>query len=401
MAERRMLSRTILDSDKFLDMPLTTQALYIHLIMNADDDGFLNNSQKITRMIGAGKKDFELLISAEFIIDFNNGICAVKHWKLHNYIRSDRYKPTVYQDELSRLVIASNKVYEESKTYGKTKVYEADTNKKLSYSNSDEIIPKAEIKGDDKSLRDNNIEDIIGKDNQQDIFLESQTDADEESYKGDGNYEFSEQKVDGIPSDDHMETQNRLDEISVDKDSIEQDSKEFRKTEVNNSDSHYKSYKKTFKNVSYPTKEEVIDKTEDCNKDYTEYYNNDYLEKVMRKWNLLGISNISCIKNTRQKLLKARIKEHGTDNVINAIGNIEKSSFLKGQNDRGWVITFDWFVKPNNFIKVLEGNYDDNNGSSGENFIRGSSSSKKLSFNNFPQRQYNYDELEKKLLGWN
>ena len=344
MAERRMLSRTILDSDKFLDMPLTTQALYIHLIMNADDDGFLNNSQKITRMIGAGKKDFELLISAEFIIDFNNGICAVKHWKLHNYIRSDRYKPTVYQDELSRLVIASNKVYEESKTYGKTKVYEADTNEKLSYSNSDEIIPKAEIKGDDKSLRDNNIEDIIGKDNQQDIFLESQTDADEESYKCDGNYEFSEQKVDGIPSDDHMETQNRLDEISVDKDSI---------------------------------------------------------EKVMEKWNLLGISNISCIKNTRQKLLKARIKEHGTDSVINAIGNIEKSSFLKGQNDRGWVITFDWFVKPNNFIKVLEGNYDDNNGSSGENFIRGSSSSKKLSFNNFPQRQYNYDELEKKLLGWN
>lgn len=351
MAERRMLSRTILDSDKFLDMPLTTQALYIHLIMNADDDGFLNNSQKITRMIGAGKKDFELLISAEFIIDFNNGICAIKHWKLHNYIRSDRYKPTVYQDELSRLVIASNKVYEESKTYGKTKVYEADTNEKLSYSNSDEIIPKAEIKGDDKSLRDNNIEDIIGKDNQQDIFLESETEVNEEPYKGEENYEFSEQKsvfseekVDGIPSDDHMETQNRLDEISVDKDSI---------------------------------------------------------EKVMIKWNLLGISNISCIKNTRQKLLKARIKEHGTDNVINAIGNIEKSSFLKGQNDRGWVITFDWFVKPNNFIKVLEGNYDDNNSSSGENFIRGSSGSKKLSFNNFPQREYNYDELEKKLLGWN
>ena len=351
MAERRMLSRTILDSDKFLDMPLTTQALYIHLIMNADDDGFLNNSQKITRMIGAGKKDFELLISAEFIIDFDNGICAVKHWKLHNYIRSDRYKPTVYQDELSRLVIASNKVYEESKTYEKTKVYEADTNEKLSHSNSYKIILKAEIKGEDKSLRDNNIEDIIGKDNQQDIFLESETEVNEEPYKGEENYEFSEQKsvfseekVDGIPSDDHMETQNRLDEISVDKDSI---------------------------------------------------------EKVMEKWNLLGISNISCIKNTRQKLLKARIKEHGTDNVINAIGNIEKSSFLKGQNDRGWVITFDWFVKPNNFIKVFEGNYDDNNSSSGENFIRGSSTSKKLSFNNFPQREYNYDELEKKLLGWN
>ncbi|WP_242829299.1 DNA replication protein [Clostridium butyricum] len=351
-------------------------------------------------MIGTGKKDFELLISAEFIIDFDNGICAVKHWKLHNYIRSDRYKPTVYQDELSRLVIASNKVYEESKTYGKIKVYEADTNEKLSYSNSDEIIPKAEIKGDDKSLRDNNIEDIIGKDNQQDIFLESETEVNEEPYKGEENYEFSEQKsvfseekVDGIPSDDHMETQNRLDEISVDKDSIEQDSKKFRKAEINNSDLDYKSCKKTSKKISDATEEEISDKTEE--------YNKDYLEKVMEKWNLLGISNISCIKNTRQKLLKARIKEHGTDNVINAIGNIEKSSFLKGQNDRGWVITFDWFVKPNNFIKVLEGNYDDNNSSSGENFIRGSSTSKKLSFNNFPQREYNYDELEKKLLGWN
>ena len=81
------------------------------------------------------------------------------------------------------------------------------------------------------------------------------------------------------------------------------------------------------------------------------------------------------------------------------IDNIKKSSFLKGKNDRGWVITFDWFIKLDNFIKVFEGKYDDNK------ILRIESktdrSSNKLSFNNFPQREYDYGELEKKLLGWN
>lgn len=112
MAERRMFAKTIIDSDAFLDMPLSSQALYFHLSMRADDDGFLNNSQKIIRMVNASKTDYELLLAKNFIIPFENGICVIKHWRIHNYIRSDRYKPTVYQEELNALTMKDNKAYQ-------------------------------------------------------------------------------------------------------------------------------------------------------------------------------------------------------------------------------------------------------------------------------------------------
>ena len=99
MAERRMFAKTIIDSDAFLDMPLSTQALYFHLSMRADDDGFINNPKKIQRMIGACDDDLKVLIVKRFIIPFESGIVVIKHWKIHNYIRNDRYKETVYQEE--------------------------------------------------------------------------------------------------------------------------------------------------------------------------------------------------------------------------------------------------------------------------------------------------------------
>lgn len=111
MAERRMFAKTIIDSDAFLDMPLSTQALYFHLSMRADDDGFINNPQKITRMIGGSKNDMDLLLMKSFIIPFENGICVIKHWRIHNYIRPDRYKPTVYQEELNSLELKDNRSY--------------------------------------------------------------------------------------------------------------------------------------------------------------------------------------------------------------------------------------------------------------------------------------------------
>ena len=89
MAERRMFAKTIIDSDSFLDMPLSTQALYFHLSMRADDDGFLNNSKKIQRMVGCSDDDLKLLIAKRFIIPFESGVVVIKHWRIHNYIRSD------------------------------------------------------------------------------------------------------------------------------------------------------------------------------------------------------------------------------------------------------------------------------------------------------------------------
>lgn len=111
MAERRMFAKNIIDSDIFLDMPLTTQALYFHLSMRADDDGFVNNPKRIQRSIGASEDDFRLLILKEFIIPFESGIIVIKHWKLHNYIRNDRYRPSVYIAEKEEISVIETGEY--------------------------------------------------------------------------------------------------------------------------------------------------------------------------------------------------------------------------------------------------------------------------------------------------
>lgn len=111
MAEKRMFSKTIIDSDAFLDMPLSSQALYFHLSMRADDDGFVNNPKKIQRLIGCGDDDLKLLMAKKFLIPFESGIVVIKHWRIHNYIRNDRYKETNYIEEKSMLGIEKNKAY--------------------------------------------------------------------------------------------------------------------------------------------------------------------------------------------------------------------------------------------------------------------------------------------------
>lgn len=113
MAERRMFAMTIIDSDAFLDMPLSAQALYFHLCMRADDDGFLNNPKKIQRVIGASEKDLEQLVEKRFLISFTTGVVVIKHWRMHNYIKKDRYKPTVYTAEMQHLTIKENNAYTE------------------------------------------------------------------------------------------------------------------------------------------------------------------------------------------------------------------------------------------------------------------------------------------------
>ena len=111
MAERRMFAKTIIDSDAFLDMPLSTQALYFHLSMRADDEGFINNPRKIQRMIGAADDDLKVLIAKNFVIRFESGIVVIKHWRIHNYIRGDRLHETKYIDERSMLQIKENGAY--------------------------------------------------------------------------------------------------------------------------------------------------------------------------------------------------------------------------------------------------------------------------------------------------
>lgn len=113
MAQRRMFSLQITDSDAFLDMPQSSQLLYFHLAMRADDDGFVGNPKKIIRMIGAGEDDIKVLLSKRFILSFQSGVVVIKHWKIHNYIQKDRYTETKYLEEKKGLVVKENGAYTE------------------------------------------------------------------------------------------------------------------------------------------------------------------------------------------------------------------------------------------------------------------------------------------------
>lgn len=123
MAERRMFAKTIIDSDAFLDMPLSTQALYFHLSMRADDEGFVNNPKKIARMIGADEDSLKLLIMKKFILPFDSGVVVIKHWRIHNYIQKDRFKETVYKDERRQITLKENGAYTQIQCSG----YNSDT----------------------------------------------------------------------------------------------------------------------------------------------------------------------------------------------------------------------------------------------------------------------------------
>jgi glutaredoxin len=112
MAQRRLFSPAIVESDAFLEMPVSTQALYFHLGMNADDDGFVC-PKMIMRMVGASEDDLKVLLAKRFVLSFETGVIVIKHWLIHNSIRKDRYIPTKYLDEKNMLVIKDNNSYTE------------------------------------------------------------------------------------------------------------------------------------------------------------------------------------------------------------------------------------------------------------------------------------------------
>lgn len=238
MAEKRMFTQKIIDSDAFLEMPTSAQALYFHLNMRADDDGFVNNPKKITRCVGAAEDDLKLLIVKRFIIAFDSGVIVIKHWRMHNTLKMDRYHPTDYQEEFQMLQLKDKgKVYTERNQNGTT-----------------------------------------------------------------------------------LEPENRLDKNRLDKIRLEESS--------------------TISN-------EMVCATD--------------VARVIEAWNSLNLTRIVKITpdSQRAQWLNKRLRDYGLDNILLAIENVRNSSFLMGNNRKGWQATFDWFIKPNNFPKVLDGNYAD------------------------------------------
>lgn len=265
MAQKRMFTMKIVDSDAFLDMPLSTQCLYFHLNMRADDDGFIGNPKRIMKIIGASEDDLRLLIAKRFVLTFEDGVIVIKHWRMHNTLSRDRYAETSYTDEKKMLLLKDNGSY--SLTGGNpiddTRLIERSGRQTQQRRNKDAAKTLSDI---DKGL---------------DIDIELDIDKEKDN------------------------------NLIVSKDTI-------RQTDV---------------------------------------------RRVIEEWNKLqdvGIAPIRDIKPTskRCQMLKGRIREYGMDDLLKAMDNIRHSDFLRGENKNGWMITFDWFVRPNNFLKVLEGNYN-------------------------------------------
>ena len=241
MAERRMFAKTIIDSDAFLDMPLSAQALYFHLSMRADDDGFINNPKKIQRMVGASDDDCKLLIMKRFIITFESGVIVIKHWKIHNYIQKDRYKPTIYQEEKKQLTEKGNKAYTECIHNG----YIVDTQDRLE----------------------------VGK----------------ESI-----------------------------ELEIGEDKIGETVTPEARARVN-----YEQIKDLFNDI--------------C----------------------ISLPRVTSLSDKRKQAIKARLNKYTVEQFKEMFTKAEASTFLKGGNNRNWQANFDWLIKDSNFVKVLDGNYDD------------------------------------------
>jgi len=116
MANKRMIAKMIVDSDAFLDMPQSTQNLYFHLNLRADDDGFIDNPKRIMQAIGSNQNDLDILLAKRYLLGFSNGVIVIKHWRLHNCIQRDRYKPTVYKEQFENLAIKDNGAYTDNKS---------------------------------------------------------------------------------------------------------------------------------------------------------------------------------------------------------------------------------------------------------------------------------------------
>ena len=251
MAEKRMFAKTIVLSDAFLDMPMSARCLYFTFGMLADDDGFVSSPKGIMRQCGASMDDLNILIAKRYVLAFESGIIVIKHWRINNYLRQDRYTPTTYVEEKETLSLDAKGAYVEAGEAA---------------SGIPPGIPP------------------------------------------------------GIPVVDHLvyPDKYRLDKDSEDKERIES-------TEPVGS----------------------VCRTKD-------------VRRIIEAWNSLGLQQVTKVPSDSKRggMLRARVNEYGVDKVLEAIEKVRSSDFLKGQSKSGFIITFEWFVRPNNFPKVLEGNYD-------------------------------------------
>lgn len=253
MAEKRMFAKTIVLSDAFLDMPMSARCLYFTFGMLADDDGFVSSPKGIMRQCGASMDDLNILIAKRYVLAFDSGIIVIKHWRINNYLRQDRYTPTTYVEEKETLSLDAKGAYIES-------------------GEAPSGIPP------------------------------------------------------GIPVVDHL--------VYPDKDREDKDRLEEDRLDQDREDNGTLS-------------DESVCRPED-------------VRRVVDAWQTLGIQKLRKIPDSTTnagKMLRARIRDYGIGSVLEAIEIVRASDFLMGRV-KDFQITFDWFVRPNNFLNIVNGKYD-------------------------------------------
>ena len=276
MAERRMFSKRIIESARFLRMPASSRLLYFDLGMRADDDGVVE-AYTVIRATGATEDDFKILVAKNFLKVLNEDLVSyITDWSENNRIRPDRKIDSIYKGLLIQVLPDVELVEKRERADYKTS--------KITYSvqNVDEKAVNTEQK----------------------------------------NLSCMDWTTKGQPKDNQWTTngRHRIGKDRIGKSSIGEGSVEGGRT----------------------------NKFVLCEADAS---------RIIHSWNDLGISSVKSISNSRLTLVKARIENYGLDAFIETVKSIKQCPFLLGQNERGWVITFDWFIKPSNFAKVLEGNY--------------------------------------------
>lgn len=258
MAEKRMFSKCVMDSDNFLEMPATAQLLYVHLALRADDEGFIDKAKSIMRMVGAKDDDIKLLIAKQYLIAFDSGVVVVRHWKMHNTIRNDRYKPTIHQEEISQLTCDGQGIYQLTA----------------------KCLPIDNQTATKRQPSDNQV------------------------------------TTDCLPTDSTCETQNRLDKNRLDKNRLE--------------DRVQQSASSSFQ-----------------------------LQHIVYLFNTICVSfkKVQTINDKRKRQLSSIIKQFNPD-FESVFKRIENSDFLTGRNGKWKNCNFDWIINPTNFVKIIEGNYD-------------------------------------------
>lgn len=173
MAARRMFSIEFVSSDKFISMPLSTQALYFHLCMNADDDGFLDCARRVQNSINANDDDMKLLITKGLVIPFNNGVYVITHWSIHNFIRADRYKPTHFRDEKVSLALLENGTYTLSQPSDNQCVTKCQPSDNQCVTNGCQVVNTGKVSIDKVSIDKNSIGNVSVDETEKEEELET------------------------------------------------------------------------------------------------------------------------------------------------------------------------------------------------------------------------------------